>query len=148
MADGYSGEQACEQSNENAGENPVDAFFVRKPQVRPLFDGLAQWILQAYPIASIKVQRSQISFCGPKPFCWAWLPIREGIKGRPADYLVVSFGLDHEIIHLRFVDTTQAYRGRWIHHMIIGSIDDIDAQLKGWISQAYHWKNGFMAGLP
>ncbi len=89
----------------------------------------------------MKVQKSQISFCGAKPFCWVWLPIRDGIKGRPEQYLVISFGLNRKIIHPRLIGTTQPYPGRWTHHTIIGSIEEIDAELMDWISQAYQWKN-------
>ena len=119
----------------------VETFFQSKPEVRLIYDALSQRVLQLYPDAFIKVQKSQISFCGPRPFCWAWLPVRGGIKGRPEQYLIVSFGLNREIIHSRLVDTAQPNPGRWTHHMIIGSIEEIDAELMDWIDQAYHWKN-------
>lgn len=132
-------------------ENPepemyaLDAFFSEKPEVRPLFDALARRILAAHPDTFIKVQKSQISFCGEKPFCWAWLPIRDHIKGRPEHYLVVSFGLDREIVHPRLVDTANPYPGRWTHHVIVGRLEEIDAELMRWIDLAYHWKNGSVA---
>lgn len=122
-------------------KNTARSFFDKQLEVKPIFDALANRILQRYPDTSIKVQKSQISFCGRKPFCWAWLPIRGGIKGRPEQYLIVSFGLNREIIHPRLVDTTEPYPGRWTHHVIVGGSDEIDAQLMDWIDQAHGWKN-------
>ncbi len=123
------------------GEDLVGIYFSKKPELRPLFDALAQKISNIYPDTVVKVQKTQISFCGPKPFCWAWIPIRNGIKGRPEQYLIVSFGLNREIIHPRLIDTAQPYPNRWTHHTIISNSDDIDAQLMGWIGQAHCWKN-------
>jgi len=122
-------------------EDYVSAFFSKRPEVRPFFDTITQKIFQLYPNTVIKVQKSQISFYDPKPFFWAWLPIRDGIKGRPEHYLVVSFGLDQEIINSRLVGTAQPYPGRWTHHAIISSIEEIDAELMRWIRQAHQWKN-------
>ena len=133
---------AAKSGENNSGPvHQVDSFFLGRPAVRLIFDALSQIVLRNFPEVIIKVQKSQISFCGPRPFCWAWLPIRDGIKGRPELYLVVSFGLDHEIIHPRLVDTSQPYPGRWTHHTIISHIEEIDAELINWISQAYQWKN-------
>lgn len=108
----------------------------------PLFEALAEAILARHPATEVRVQASQISFRGPRPFCAAWLPIRRGIKGRPEHYLVVSFGLDREIRHPRLVDTTEPYPGRWTHHSIVATTDDIDEDLLGWIDLAHAWKNG------
>lgn len=123
-------------------DRAVAAFFAREPEVLPVFQALAQAVLQKHPAARIQVQQSQISFRGPRPFCAAWLPIRRGIKGRPDHYLVVSFGLDRKITHPRLVDTVEPYPGRWTHHTIVASAEDIDAELMGWIDLAFTWKNG------
>ena len=116
-------------------------YFHKQPEVQHIFDALAQKILERYPGAFTKVQKSQIAFSGSKPFCWAWLPIRGGIKGRPERYLILSFGLNREIEHPRLIGTVEPRPGRWMHHVIIGTIDEIDAEVMGWIDQAYHWKN-------
>ena len=58
-------------------------FFERDPQARVILDVLARKILDRHPDTDVRTGKSQISFCGPRPYCWAWLPIRKGIKGRP-----------------------------------------------------------------
>ncbi len=122
-------------------EYSVEAFFSRKPEERSFFDALAQRIFKLFPDVFIKVQKSQIAFCGSRSFCWVWLPIRDGIKGRPERYLIVSFGLNREIVHPRLVGTMQPVPDRWTHHTILGSTKEIDDELMDWIAQAYHWKN-------
>ena len=58
-------------------------FFERDPETREIFNVLKKIILRRHPETDIRTGKSQISFGGPKPYCWAWLPIRKGIKGRP-----------------------------------------------------------------
>lgn len=118
------------------------AFFACEPEVLPLFETLAEAIRQRHPATGVRVQASQISFRGPRPFCAAWLPIRRGIRGRPDHYLVVTFNLDREIVHPRLVETVEPYPGRWTHHTIVATTSDIDAALLGWIDLAHAWKNG------
>ena len=121
-------------------ENAVNEFFSKEPLLRSIFDKLARSILGRYPDVRIKVQKSQISFYGNRSFCWVWLPIRAGIKGRPDHYLIVSFGFKRVIFHPRLIDTTQPYPNRFTYHTIIGSQAEIDDELLGWIDQSYKWR--------
>ena len=123
-------------------DDPVAVFFGSEREARELFHTLSREVLARHPDTHIQVQKSQISFRGPRPFCAAWLPLRRGITGRPEHYLVVSFGLDREIRHPRLVDTVEPYPGRWTHHTIVATAADIDAELLGWIDRAYAWKHG------
>jgi hypothetical protein len=124
----------------------IAAFFRHEPEVLPLFGAFAEAIRERHPEAEVRVQRSQISLRGPRPFCAAWLPIRPGITGRPDHYLVISFGLDREITNPRLVDTVEPYPGRWTHHVIIADTSDIDDALMSWIDLAFAWKNGTAPG--
>lgn len=119
----------------------VESFFDKKPECKQLYEALAEKIMKNHPDTRIKVQKSQIAFYDMKPFCWVWMPIRDGIKGRPDQYIILSFGLNREIQHPRLVGTTEPYTGRWTHHVIIGSTVEMDAQLMNWIDEAYHWRN-------
>jgi hypothetical protein len=120
---------------------PVAAFFDREPEVLPIFNALSKAIIQRHPGTQVLVQKSQVSFRDPRPFCAAWLPIRRDIKRRPDHYLVVSFGLDREIVHPRLVDTVEPYPGRWTHHVILATPADIDRDLMDWIDLAHAWKH-------
>lgn len=126
--------------------NEIATFFRHEPEVLPLFEAFAEAIRERHPEAESRVQKSQVSFRGPRPFCAAWLPIRTGTKGRPDHYLIVSFGLDREIASPRLVDTVEPYPGRWTHHTIIADTSDIDDELMRWIDLAFAWKNGTAPG--
>ncbi|QSX09434.1 hypothetical protein J0B03_05050 [Alkalibacter rhizosphaerae] len=120
-------------------QEKLDLFFAKKPQLKSLFLTLDGMLRQRYGSLFFKVQKSQISFCDPRPFCWVWLPIRDGIKGRPEEYLVVSFGLDHEIRHSRLIEAVEPYPGRWTHHTIVSKETELDEELMGWILEAHEW---------
>lgn len=123
-------------------DQAAEEFFKDSPQAAPLYFALERAIRAAYPEIIVTVQKSQISFGAPRPFCWVWLPIRKGIKGRPPYYLIVSFGLDAEIRHERVIETVRPYPGRFTHHTIISEPAQIDPELMGWIGQSYRWKTG------
>lgn len=122
-------------------DEAIDQFFKKEPEVRPIFDYLEDAIQISCSDTVVKVQRSQIAFGSPKPYCWIWLPMRQGIKGKPPHYLIVSFGLDKELIHERLIGTVKPYPGRWTRHTILSDIAQIDPLLMGWIEQACRWKN-------
>lgn len=122
-------------------KDEVRLFFGKEPEVIPIFEVFLQKVSNAHPDVSVRIQKSQISFCAPGPFCWVWLPIRSGIKGRPEHYLIVSFGLNREIVHPRLIDTAQPAPGRWTHHVILGDASKIDEELMAWIGEALRWKN-------
>lgn len=103
----------------------------------PLFKAVKKAIDEAVPAAGVRIQKSQIAFHGSRNFAYVWLPIRPNIKGRPEVYIVVSFGLDHKIDNPKIVDPVQPYPNRWTHHLIIGSVADIDRQFSKWIRAAY-----------
>jgi hypothetical protein len=114
---------------------PINAFFEKSPFAKPLFDALVIEVLQRLPETSVKVQKSQIALVSTKPYAAVWLPIIE-IKDRPKVYLIVSFGLDHELKHPRIVEVNQPYPQRWMHHVLITNFKDIDETMMDWLQQA------------
>ena len=53
------------------------------------------------------------------------------------DYLIVSFGLDHSLASPRLIASSEPYPNRWTHHAAVFVPEDIDAELMGWIREAY-----------
>lgn len=62
-------------------------FFDGRPDSLALYEALFQRLDAAFPEASVKVQKSQVSFYGRRLFAMASLPRRKKDPG-----LVVSFG--------------------------------------------------------
>ena len=57
-------------------------------------------------------------------------------KDRPAVWMTVTFGLGYRKESPRIDVATEPYPGRWAHHVMVGSVDEIDEELLGWIQEA------------
>ena len=66
----------------------------------------------------------------------ASLPWRK-VKGRPKEYLLVSFGLAYEKKSPRIVQAVEAYPNRWTHHVLLTNPEQVDGELMDWIGEAY-----------
>jgi len=61
------------------------------------------------------------------------------LLGRPAVYIIVSFGLPSRIVSPRVVEAVEPYPNRWTHHVIVAAPEDVDEQLMDWIDLSYHF---------
>jgi hypothetical protein len=114
-------------------------FFAPMPDMQKLYDELASKIHVEFPDVKTTIQRSQIKFSNPLGFAYVWIPTWRKIKGRPDIYIVVSFGLDHEVKHSRIEEAVEPYPNRWTHHTIVDKLEQIDNQLMNWIREAYEF---------
>lgn len=111
-------------------------FFDKMPQALPLYEAFVSKLCSELDDVTIRVQKTQISFSNKHNFAFVSLPIRK-IKGRPDVYIIVSFGLDHQVVDPRIEVATEPYPNRWTHHVIVQSESEMDEQLMDWIKQAY-----------
>ena len=111
-------------------------YFDGKPLELSLYQRLFAAMEQAFPDASVKVQKSQISFYGRHLFAAASLPVRRK-KGWPEHCLMVTFGLDHRENHSRITVATEPYPNRWTHHVLVSERREIDTQLMDWLVQSW-----------
>ena len=107
-------------------------FFDGRPEQLALYLALFQVLEAAFPDASVKVQKSQISFYGPRLFAMASLPKRKKDPG-----LVVSFGLGRREPSPRVGAAVEPYPNRWTHHVTVTGAEEIDGQLLGWLGEAW-----------
>lgn len=117
-----------DQEDNKSLDADVLMFFDKLPQALPLYEAFSNKIFSKLGDVTVKIQKSQISFSNKHNFAFVWLPIRK-IKGRPDVYIVVSFGLDHQVNDPRIVEATEPYKNRWTHHVIIQSENEVDEQL-------------------
>lgn len=113
-------------------------YFDKMPQMLPLYQTLRQRLDSAYPEMTVKITKTQISFRSRYVFAMASLPWRR-VKGWPAEYLLVSFGLSYQKVSPRIAQSVEAYPNRWTHHVIVERAEEIDAELLGWIDEAYQF---------
>ena len=111
-------------------------FFGEHMEALPIYERLEDAILTRIPNVKIKVAKTQITFANRRGFATlSFNPCRKA-KDRPAVWMTVTFGLGYSKESPRIDIATEPYPGRWTHHMTVGSEDEIDEELLGWIQEA------------
>ena len=116
-------------------------FFGEHIDALPIYERLEDAILSRIPDVKIKVAKTQITFANKRGFAFvSFNPCRKA-KDRPAVWMTVTFGLGYRKESSRIDAATEAYPGRWTHHVMVGSADEIDEELLGWIQEAAEFAN-------
>lgn len=111
-------------------------FFDQNPAALSLYETFEKRVLEETGEIEIKVQKMQISFYHKHMFaCVSFAKVRKA-KERPETYIVVTFGLSHKVESPRIDVATEPYPGRWTHHVLIASEEEIDEELLGWVKEA------------
>ena len=111
-------------------------FFNDHMDALPLYERLEGLILEQIPDVKIKVSKTQISFSNKRSFTFvSFNPCRRA-KERPNVWMTVTFGLSYQKDSPRIDAATEPYPNRWTHHVMVGSEEEIDSELMGWIREA------------
>ena len=111
-------------------------FFNDHMDALPLYERLERLILEQIPDVTIKVSKTQISFSNKRGFAFvSFNPCRRA-KERPKGWMTISFGLSYRKESPRIDATAEPYPNRWTHHIMVGSEEEIDDELMGWIREA------------
>ena len=70
--------------------------------------------------------------------CLSFLRVKKKAE-LPKPYLVVTLGLPYPLESVRVAVKTEPYPGRWTTHIVIGTLEEIDEELFGWVQQAYEF---------
>lgn len=111
-------------------------FFDGKPRELALYQHLETQMELLFPEASVKVQKSQISFYGRHLFAAASLPLRRR-KTWLEECILVTFGLGYRLDSPRIAAAAEPYPGRWTHHVVVSQEEQVDGELLDWIREAY-----------
>jgi len=112
-------------------------FFNEKPQAIPLYEAFESRLLAELEGVEIKVQKTQITLKNRRVFgAVSFLPARRA-KDRPDPYITITLGLNRREGSLRVDQVSEPYPGRWTHHLVIGSAEEIDDELMAWVREAY-----------
>ena len=117
-------------------DNDVLFFFGDRVDALPIYERLENAILTRIPDVKIKAAKTQITFANRRGFAFvSFNPCRRA-KDRPAVWMTVTFGLGCRKESPRIDAATEPYPGRWTHHVMVGTQDEIDEELLGWILEA------------
>ena len=119
-------------------ESDILFFFDGRPAELALYQAFFRRMEAAFPDASVRVQKSQISFYGRHFFAAASLPLRRR-KDWPKECVLVTFGLDHRLDSPRVAVAVEPYPNRWTHHVLLSREDQLDEELMGWVEASYQF---------
>ena len=117
-------------------DNDVLFFFGDRVDALPIYERLENAILTRIPDVKIKAAKTQITFANRRGFAFVSVNPCRRAKDRPAVWMTVTFGLGCRKESPRIDAATEPYPGRWTHHVMVGTPDEIDEELLGWILEA------------
>lgn len=115
-------------------DSDVLFFFDGRPDGLALYQALFRTLDSAFPAASVKAQKSQISFYNTHLFAMVSLPRRKKDPG-----IVVSFGLGRREPSPRIGAAAEPYPNRWTHHVTVTKEEELDDELLGWLDEAWEF---------
>lgn len=109
------------------------AFFAGHPL------GLAalsrvQEIIGTFGGVEVRVTRSQVAFRCRSGFAYLWLPGR--YLARSEADVVLSVALHHRIESPRWKQVVEPAPDRWMHHLELHALTDIDHEVRDWLQDA------------
>ena len=111
-------------------------FFQGHPDALPVYEQFRLRVLAQWPDVEIRTARTQISFFRKTMMCCAsFLPLGRKAE-RPDSWLVISFGLDRLLETDGISVGVQAAPGRWTHHVMISSAEEMNDAFWAWIRMA------------
>ena len=111
-------------------------FFDAKPDALALYEAFREAVLAKVPDARIEVKKTQISFFDRRMFAAvSFAPVRKA-KDRPKPFLTITFGLSYRKESDRIDVAVEAYPNRWTHHVMIGTVEEVDEELLSWSGEA------------
>jgi hypothetical protein len=111
----------------------LEEFFEGQELSRQLFDALRGMIEKLGPV-ELRVTKSQIAFRRGKAFAWAWMPGK--YLRRKAAPLVLSVSLPERDASPRWKQIVEPAPGRFMHHLELYAIDEIDDEVRAWLQVA------------
>jgi len=114
--------------------NDLDFFFEGRGASRPIFDALAVMVHSIGPVRQ-RVTKSQIAFRRCIAFAWAWIP-GQYLHGKTVP-LVLSVALRRRDASPRWKEIAEPYPGRFMHHLELNGVDDLDDQVRQWLEEAW-----------
>jgi len=112
----------------------LDEFFHGYEPSRHLFD-VVQEAIESIGPCELRITKSQIAFHRRKTFAWAWIPAKY-LRGKTAP-LVLSLSLPARNPSSRWKEIVEPYPGRFIHHLELFSVEDINEELRAWLWEAW-----------
>ncbi len=114
-------------------------FFNAHRAAYPLYETFVSKLVSAFPEVNITVQKTQIAFSKRHIFaCVSFQRVKRKAE-LPDSYFVLTLGLPEPLGSDRVAVKTEPYPGRWTTHFVLSEPSALDAELFGWVAQAYEF---------
>ena len=112
-------------------------FFSEHTGALPLFAALEDAIFARFPQAQKRVQKTQITYYRRHVFaCVSFARVKRKAE-LPENWLTLTLSLPYPLDSGRVAVKTEVYPGRWTTHFVLGSVEELDGELLGWLDEAY-----------
>ena len=116
-----------------------EAFFAGDPVAWGLYETLKKELVWRYPEMEVRVAKTQVSFFDRLMFgCVSFARVRRKAE-MPRHFITLTLGLPEPVDSPRIAVKCQPYPGRWTHHILLASNEEIDAELLAWIDRAHQF---------
>ncbi len=112
-------------------------FFDRHMDVLPLYQAFEEILFDSFPAVNKRVQKTQITFSNRHVFaCVSFARVKRKAE-LPMRYMVITLGLPAPLDSERIAVKTEPYPGRWTHHIVVSTPEELDEELLSWMKTAY-----------
>ncbi|MDO5324457.1 MAG: DUF5655 domain-containing protein [Clostridia bacterium] len=120
--------------------NPdVRMFFDPHPAALPLYEAFAGEMAARFPETRVRVQKTQITLYNRRVYaCVSFLRVKRKAE-LPASWFTLTLGLPDPLESPRVAARVEPYPGRWTTHIVLSDPSELDAELFGWVEQAYEF---------
>lgn len=108
-------------------------FCMGRTEESAIYEAVEARILTLCPDVTVKHDRTQTAFIRKVQFLWLSLPRRKCDAGA----LMLSVSLPTRLESARLLYAAEVAPGRWMHHLLIRSADELDADLTGVIQASW-----------
>ena len=112
-------------------------FFDQHLDVLPLYQAFEEILFDSFSVVNKRVQKTQITFSNRHIFaCVSFARVKRKVE-LPMRYIVITLGLPAPLDSKRIAIKTEPYPGRWTHHIVVSTPEELDEELFSWIKTAY-----------
>ena len=112
-------------------------FFDQHMDALPLYQAYEEILFDSFPVVNKRVQKTQITFSNRHVFaCVSFARVKRKAE-LPMRYMVITLGLPAPLDSERIAVKTEPYPGRWTHHIVVSTPEELDEELLSWIITAY-----------
>ena len=112
-------------------------FFDQHMDILPLYQAFEELLSDSFSVVNKRVQKTQITFSNRHVFaCVSFARVKRKAE-LPMRYMVITLGLPAPLDSERVAVKTEPYPGRWTHHFVVSTPEELDEELLSWIKNAY-----------